>query len=472
MMMLSVQTILVILSAFALINGTAQAQAQAISPDEATDIVREGYIYGYPLVLMDATRRQLTNYAEPTGKAVQGPPNQFIHLREFPDPKFKVVIRPNADTLYSSAWLDLKAEPVVLSVPAADRYFMLPMLSMWSDVFAVPGTRTTGRNTARTFLVVGPAWSGTVPSGMEVIKSPTRYVWIVGRTQTNGKADYGNVHKLQDGYKLTLLSGWGKVGYAPPKGTVDPQVDMTTLPPVQVDKMDAATFFARLAEALKDNPPNAADYPTLHRLERVGFMVGKSFDLNTAAPAIKSAFETATAEAKSRIVAEAKKASGEASKGWSYRVDGGAYGVNYTFRAVIAYYGLGYNLPQDAVYPSVANDSEGRPLNGNSTYVIHFDKGKLPPVGAFWSVTAYDAGGYFMPNAIDRQAIGDRDKLAFNADGSLDLLLQADSPGKEKEGNWLPVAKGAPFNLLLRLYWPKAEILDGMWTPPAVQRVN
>jgi hypothetical protein len=446
-------------------------QTQSLSAEEAREIAREAYIYAYPLVLMDVTRQQLTNYAEPSGRPGQGPPNQFIHLREFPDPKFKIVIRPNADTLYSSAWLDLKAEPVVLSVPATDRYFMLPMLSMWSDVFAVPGTRTTGPNNARTFMVVGPGWSGNVPSGMELIKSPTRYVWFIGRTQTNGKADYDNVRKIQDGYKLTMLNGWGQSDYTPPKGTVDPNADMKTPPPGQVDGMGPAAFFARFAEALKDNPPNEADYPTLHRMERVGIVAGKSFDLNAAAPAIKSAFEHGTAEAKTALAAQAKRASGAGGKGWSYRVDGGAYGVNYMFRAVIANYGLGYNLPQDAIYPSLANDSEGRPLDGNNAYVLHFDKGKLPPVGAFWSLTAYDAGGYFIQNSLQRQAIGDRDKLAFNADGSLDIHFQADSPGKDKEANWLPVAK-APFNLLMRLYWPRSGILDGTWTPPPVMRAN
>ncbi len=256
-----------------------------------------------------------------------------------------------------------------------------------------------------------------------------------------------NVHKLQDDYKLTLLSGWGKADYKPPRGVVDPKVDMKTPPPEQVDKMDAATFFARFADLLKDNPPNNVDYPTLHRLERVGIVAGEGFDLNAAPPAIKDAFERGTADAKKALVEEARKSSGS-GRGWSYRLTGGAYGVDYMFRAAIAYFGLGYNLPQDAIYPSLTNDSEGRPLDGNNHYVIHFNKGKLPPVRAFWSVTGYGEDGYFIPNAIERQAIGDRDKLIFNADGSLDLYLQAESPGADKEGNWLPVAKG-PFNLLM-----------------------
>jgi len=229
--------------------------------------------------------------------------------------------------------------------------------------------------------------------------------------------------------------------------------------------MDAATFFARFAEVLKDNPPNQVDYPTLHRLQRVGLERDQDFDLNAAPANIKQAFERGTAEARALLAAEAKKASGT---GWSYRTDGGAYGVNYLFRATIANWGLGYNLPQDAVYPSLATDSEGRPLDGRNAYVLRFENGGLPPVEAFWSVTAYDADGYFIPNALERQAIGDRDTLALNADGSLELYIQAESPGKDAEANWLPVPK-APFNLLMRLYSPKSEVLDRTWTPPPVK---
>ena len=166
-----------------------------------------------------------------------------------------------------------------------------------------------------------------------------------------------------------------------------------------------------------------------------------------------------------------RKAAGEGGKGWVYNTTGGSFGVNYRDRAAVAYYALGMNLPQDAVYPSLSTDSEGQRLDGTRKYVLHFEKGKFPPVDAFWSVTAYDADGYFIPNALKRQAIGDRDKLQLNADGSLDLYIQADSPGSDKEANRLPVAK-TPFTLLMRLYSPKSEILDGSWTPPAVKRVE
>jgi hypothetical protein len=312
------------------------------------------------------------------------------------------VVRANVDTLYSAANLDLGAEPIVLSVPATDRYFMLPLLSMWTEVFAVPGTRTTGRNTAREFLLVGPGWQGEAPSGLEIIRSPSRFVGIGGRIQTNGPTDYENVHWIQAGMKLTPLSAWGTGEYTPPKGKFDPSIDMKTPPPVQIEKMDALS---------------------------------------------------------------------EGGQGWVYTTRSGVYGVDYLYRAAIAYCCLGENLPQDAVYPSLSVDSEGQHLDGNSRYVLHFDKGQFPPVDAFWSVTAYDTEGYFIPNTLNRLALGDRDKLATNADGSLDLYVQAHSPGSDKGANWLPVAK-APFTLLMRLYSPKREVLDGSWTPPPVRRVN
>ena len=448
---------------------TSSTISREITEEEAHAIARDAYVYAYPLVLMDVFTRQGTNFAQPTGVVTQAPFNQFSHAETFPPADFKAVVRANVDTLYSSANLDLGPEPIVLTVPALDRYFMLPLLSLWTDVFAVPGTRTTGRSTARDFLLVGPNWQGQAPAGLEIIRSPTRYVGIGGRTQTNGVADYDNVHKIQRQYKLTPLSAWGKGDYVPPKSTVDATIDMKTPPPAQVEKMNAPTYFARFAELLKDNPPGPFDYPILHRLERTGFRVGQRFDLGAAPGAIQQGFARGTADGKARVVELAKRAGGEGGQGWVYVLNSGVYGVDYGYRAAIAACCLGENLPEDAVYPSLSIDSQGKPLDGHQKYVLHFDKGKLPPVDAFWSVTAYDTDGYFISNALKRQAIGDRDALKVNADGSLDLYIQADSPGSEKESNWLPVAN-APFTLLMRLYSPKPEFLEGRWTPPPVVR--
>jgi hypothetical protein len=448
------------------------ASAQGISDQEAYAIAKDAYVYAYPLVLTYLTAKQTTNYAEPTGIPTQAPFNQFSHAREFTAVDFKSVVRPNVDTLYSPAVLDLGPEPIVLTVPATDRYFMLPIMSLWTDVFAVPGSRTTGRNVARDFLLVAPNWQGTAPAGLEIIRSPTRYTDIVGRTKADGVADYDAVHKVQAGYKLTPLSAWGKGTYVPPKGKVDPTIDMKTPPPVQVDKMDAATYFGRFAEVLGDNPPSVLDYPTIHRLERIGFHVGQPFDLNAQPANIKQAFERAAADGNALVLAEGKKAGGEGLKGWVYTTRSGAYGVDYLYRAAIAQCCLGENLAQDAMYPSIATDSEGKPLDGGQKYRLHFEKGTLPPVDGFWSVTAYDKDGYFIPNKLGRQAIGDRSNLAANADGSVDVFVQADSPGRDSEANWLPVAAGQPFNLLMRLYWAREAVLQGTWTPPPVTRMN
>lgn len=448
---------------------SSPAPAAPLSEQEAYAIAKDAYVYAYPMMLTYATLRKLSNFAQPIPGDTFGPPNQFHHALAYPNADDKLVIRTNVDTLYSAATLDLKAEPQVLSVPTTDRYFMLPMLSLWTDVFAVPGTRTTGKNAARDFLVVSPQWQGDVPAGLELIRSPTRYVWVIGRTQTNGAADYENVHKIQAGYQLLPLSAWGKGDYTPPKGKVDPAVDMKADPPKVVDQMDAATYYGQFAELLKDNPPNQVDYPIVHRLERAGFRVGESFDLGKAPENVRKAFERGYADGKVLVLAEGDKAAGKGGKGWVYTTRSGTYGTDYLYRAAIAQCCVGENLPEDAVYPALSNDSEGRSLDGNHKYVLHFEKGKLPPVNAFWSVTAYDAEGYFIPNPIKRQALGDRDKLVANADGSVDLYMQADSPGADKEANWLPVAK-APFTLLLRLYWPREEFLEGEWTPPPVVR--
>ena len=449
-------------------GGTAPAQ-QALSPELANEIAAETYVYAYPLVLMDVTARQVTNVRQPAFPL--SPMNQIAHAREFPGPEMRVVIRPNFDTLYSSGYLDLGPEPIILSLPATDRYFMFPMLSMWSDVFAVPGTRTTGPNRAVEFLLASPAWHGEVPEGLELIRAPTRFVSFIGRTQTNEPADYETVHRIQDGMRLTPLSARNRPDWHPPEGTVDPTMDMRTPPPVTVAAMDAGSFFRRFTELLLENPPGPQDYPMLHRMERLGLRVGQVFDPATAPAPLRAPLEAGATEGKRRIAREYDRLDGVGQKGWVYTTEGGSYGINYLLRAGVAAWGLGMNRPQDAIYPSLSKDSDGQPLDGANRYVLRFEPGRLPPVNGFWSVTAYDKEGYFIPNAIHRQALGDRSNLVAGPDGSVELYVQSDSPGSDKEANWLPVQPGS-FNLMLRLYSPKPSFLEGEWTPPQLVRVN
>jgi hypothetical protein len=441
--------------------------AQALTEDEAHAIGVNAYLYFYPLITMDITRLQLTNQ-EPGPGSLGGPMNRFANIEAFPAADMRVVVRPNFDTLYSSGWLDLTKEPVVVSAPDTNgRYYLLPMLDMWTDVFASPGWRTTGTE-ATNFLVTPPGWSGTVPSGMTRIDAPTPYVWIIGRTKTDGPADYDAVHKIQAGYTITPLSQWGKPP-APPEFKIDPSVDMKTPPKIQVDTMPAAKYFAYAAELLKLQPPHVTDQPILAQLSRAGFEVGKNFDLDKADPAVKQAFASAPADAQ-KLMAWKMPTLARVANGWGMNTDTmGVYGNYYLKRAMVAQLGLGANLPEDAIYPLNLADSEGKPLDGANDYTIHFDKGQIPPVQAFWSITLYDNAGFQVANPINRFAVSSWMPFAFNADGSLDLYFQNASPGAGKEANWLPAPKG-PYNLTMRLYAPKSDALTGKWNPPPVTK--
>lgn len=449
----------------------AQTAEVALTPEETYAIARETYLYAYPIVSMDVTMRQATNVPDDATVNMRAPVNQFAHARAYPKADEKDVVRFNFDTLYSFAWLDLSREPVILSVPDTEgRYYLLPMLDMWTDVFAVVGTRTTG-NEAGTYAIVAPGWTGSLPDGVVKIAAPTSAIWIIGRTQTNGPADYDAVHKVQDGYRLTPLSQWGK-DYAPPKNMpVDASVDNTTPPLVQVNSLDGVAMLTRLADLMVKYPPHPNDYPILLRLRQLGVEPGKPFDAAKLSPQTRDIVNKAAKETLAALPVRMLTMT-PAENGWNIgREHMGTYGTAYQWRTLIALGGLGANLAEDAVYPTAFVDGEGKPLGGTNKYVLHFDKGQTPPANAFWSITMYDKEGFQVPNPINRFAIGDRDNLTYNADGSLDIYLQADSPGADKEANWLPAPKDE-FQPTMRIYSPRQEVLDGSWTPPPFKRAN
>ena len=450
----------------------AQAPAEAAKTQAALAAGVEAVVYGYPLVIMDVTKRKTTNFAAPV--AFGGPVNQFANVRAFPDASFKDVVRANVDTLYSSAFLDLSAGPLVMSVPdTGGRYYLMPMLDAWTNVFASPGKRTTGTGAGH-FAITGPGWQGKLPAGVTEIKAPTNLVWIIGRTQTNGPDDYAAVHRIQDGYKLVPLSKFGQP-YTPPPGRVDPSVDMKTPPVEQVANMTSAQFFDRFARLLKDNPPPASEAPILAKLAKIGIVPGQPFDPSKLDPAVAKGLEQALPTALAKLNEAASK-TGAPVNGW--RVPPmilGQYGSEFGVRAAVAMFGLGANLPEDAVYPSVYVDADGQPLDAANRYVIHFEQGQAPPVHAFWSVTMYDPHSFFVPNAINRYAVSSWMPLAKNADGSVDIYVQHASPGKGKEANWLPAPASGAFNMTLRMYWPTEKapsVIDGSWKPPAVRKVQ
>jgi len=445
----------------------ASAQS-AITEQEARAIGVDAYLYFYPLITMDLTRKQVTNVERPEG--IHGPMNMFVSLGEYPSADMRVVVRPNFDTLYTTAFLDLASEPMIVSVPdTGGRYYLLPMLDMWTDVFASPGWRTTGTQ-AGNFLVTPPGWSGTVPSGMTRIGAPTPYVWIIGRTKTDGPQDYDAVHKIQAGYKITPLSEWGKPAQ-PRLRKVDPSVDMKTPPKAQVDAMSAGKFFASAAELLKVNPPHITDQPIIAQLKRIGIEPGESFDLDKADPTVRKALEGAPEDAQ-QLMAWKLPTLARVVNGWQMNTDTiGVYGNYYLKRAMIAQLGLGANVPEDAFYPINLGDETGKPLDGANKYALHFEKGETPPADAFWSVTAYDSEGYQVPNPLNRFALSSWMPFEYNADGSLDLYFQNESPGADREANWLPAPKG-PFNLTMRIYAPRSEALTGKWSPQPITRVS
>ncbi|PSO20893.1 DUF1254 domain-containing protein [Bradyrhizobium sp. MOS003] len=433
-------------------------------------VAQDAYIYGYPLVTMEYTRRIITNVASPVGN--RAPMGQFIKSRQYPDASFRDVTAPNADTLYTTAFIDVEKEPWVLSIPdMKDRYFLFPMLDGWTDVFQTPGKRTTGTG-AQTYAITGPGWKGALPSGVKEYKSPTSLVWILGRIYCTGTPeDYAAVHAAQDACKLVPLSSYGKP-YTPPAGEVDRSIDMRTAVRDQVNGLDAVAYFTLLARLMKANPPAAADAPALARFARIGLVAGQEFDpsrlrnADFAKRVPQIAFDRILLQFK--VNKEVKDING-----WGYTTKTGIYGTDYFMRAFVTAIGLGANRPQDAVYPSSQRDGEGKAYDGAAKYVLHFANGQLPPARGFWSLTMYDSNYFFVANPINRYSISARQNLKSNPDGSVDIYIQKDSPGPDKESNWLPAPSGK-FQLMMRLYWPNDKspsIVNGTWKPPAVKKL-
>ena len=450
---------------------TLPGRAQTLPPSEAKVIAEDAYIYGYSLVTMEMTRRVMTNVREP--EATRAPMGNLLRIREYPNAEYKDVTAPNADTLYTTAWIDVSQEPWVLSLPDAhDRYYLFPMLDGWTDVFQVPGKRTTGTGPQK-YAITGPGWKGTLPAGVKEYKSPTSLVWILGRIYCTGTPeDYAAVHKMQDEISVVPLSSYGKA-FAPPAGKVDPSIDMKTPVRDQVNAMDTAAYFNLLARLMKDNPPAEADAPMVAKMARLGIKSGAPFDFDKLDPAVQAALKDVPKLGFEKIMAHFK-AAGEDINGWVFTTKTGLYGTDYLQRALITAIGLGANRPQDAVYPTSEVDAAGQPYNGTNKYVMHFPKGQMPPVNGFWSLTMYNAEYFFYGNPLNRYTLSARNDLKKNADGSIDLYLQHESPGPDKESNWLP-APADKFILMLRLYWPTEKspsILNGTWKIPAVTKVK
>lgn len=444
-----------------------------ISTDELLKTIGQSYVFGYPLVLMDLTKKVSTNIETPHPTRPIAPVNQLGHFRSFPDHTLTAIVKPNVDTYYSIAWFDLEKEPQVLSMPATERYYLLPLYDAYSNIFASPGTRTTG-TTAQTLLIAGPTWKGETPEGMTLIQSPTQMAWLLGRIQVNSPEDGATTVKaLQDSMRLVPLSESGNENYIPPAGIV--KVENKNIIPVKsIREFDVNTYLNRLSALMVKNPPAAADAAMLEKMAKIGLIPGQPFAVSTDNFILKTKlsklpsfihekFETRRAEPDPALL----------NNGWMMVTeDIGTYGTDYLRRAYIDFIGLGALIPEDAVYPNCSFDKNGKRLDASKKYRIHFDAKQIPPANAFWSLTAYNESEFLVKNELNRFALGDRDDLKFNADGSLDLYIQTKKPSEEKMKNWLPIPSDGPFYLTLRLYWPKQEVLDGKWEIPLVVPVK
>jgi hypothetical protein len=447
--------------------------AGQLSADEALEIAIEAYVYAYPLVLMDLTRVASARGATTDGARALAPMNQFAHSPALPDLQFTSGVRPNVDTLQSSLWFDVSDDPLILRVPdSGGRYYVLTMLDLWSDVFAAPGKRTTGTGPQR-YAIVGPQWAGRLPDGVEPLRSPTSQGWVVCRIQTNAGPDLGDVHAFQAGLRASPLSAIGRATAVLPD-TGSPLVPITppAAPVTQLARMDGATLFSRFAKLLADNPPHPNDYPQLQRMRRLGITPGAPVIRERLSQNAWTALDRAIPFAQRKIRDHATRAV-RIMNGWAMMTSPiGTYGTDYLKRALVAFMGLGASPVEDALFPTAFTMPDGSPFDSNAKYEVRLPANGLPPARAFWSLTMYNDQQLFADNPIRRYAIGNRDYLRYDSDGSLMLYIQRESPGRDRESNWLPTPSQGAFTMTLRLYWPEPKALDGTWAPPLVKHVG
>ena len=380
---------------------------------DADAIAVEAYVYAYPLVTVELTRRRLTNVVAPEGTSA--PMGQFAKLRTYPDASYRDVTAPNADTLYTYAYLDLSKEPWVVSIPdLKGRYAVFSIFDGWTTVFADPGKRTTGTG-AQTYAITGPGWAGTLPKGVKELKSATHVVLFNGKIYCTGTPeDYKAVHALQDKVVAVPLSSYGKP-FTPAPGKVDATFDMKTLVRDQVNGMEGGAYFKLFAELLKTNPPYPEDAAMVAKLGKLGIVPGQDLDLAKLDPAVAQALAKASKAALPRILGWEKEgvAAGDwrFENGWAISTKTGPYGTDYVQRALIAMIGLYANLAQDSIYP-VSNGPElGQVYDGANSYVMHFGKGEMPPVNGFWSITMYDAQYFFVDNSLNRYNVSSAQQI-------------------------------------------------------------
>jgi hypothetical protein len=466
-------TLLTLLSSVLLSCASSQstnAQVAAVAPDrELKKIAADAYIYAYPMVVMATTREVMT--AVPRPGRDKAPLNQISNKRLLPNEN-SPEIYPESDTLSSVSWLDVSKEPVVVSWPnPGNRFILFSLISAWGEVFAAPGTRTVGSQ-KKDFVVTGPNWRGAVPANMQRIVAPTNSVWMIGRTQVNGVSDYDGIYGFQDQLKVTPLSQIGKKIKTNLPVTFNIDVDSRTPILEQVENMDARVFFATFVSELKKNPPAKTDGAIVSKIAALGMFPDKKFEYDQLPAATKEAINSGYFAGQKEF-AEFQRGTPNlrVANGWGHPILAGRYGTNYQVRALMMKLGLETAAPQDMALAQAMVDGRGERLNGGFKYLLKFPKDKLPPVQGFWSVSLYNTRKFFVPNTLNRFALNSTQGLKKNADGSIDIYVQAVSPGKNLESNWLPAPASEDFSLVMRMYWPRQSVLDGSWKIPALEKI-
>jgi hypothetical protein len=441
--------------------GTTLTRAQVAQYTKAANTAVEAYVYGYPLLLMEATETALL--AEN-----KLPVNALLNQQDPVTAADTTVVRPNVNTLYSMSFLNLSQGPEVLSLPATQgNYVLMQILDAWTNVIAAPGTTSTG-SSPQTYVIVGPNWQGALPAGSTPIYSTTDLVWILGRTGLNPSApnNLSAVNALQAEYGLKPLVpsmvpnlGSGSVFGLDSlsKGT----------PPQIVQGLTAQEYFQDLSQAMVQNPAARQDAAAIRHFATIGFVPGQPF---TPTPAASAVLSIVPQLAMQKIEAKEQKL-GTTENRWQTILRGiGTYGVKYLDRAAVANQGLGANLPATAVYPTTKVDAGNKPLEGSNTYRIHFNANQIPPVSAFWSLTLYNATGNLEPVPQGVYTLSSY-TVQENKNKSLDLYVGPTQPAGVGAANWLPSLSG-PYNLTLRLYGPASSVLKGQWKPAWVRQIS
>ncbi|MBL1079432.1 DUF1254 domain-containing protein [Nocardia sp. 2] len=431
-------------------SGSTATSSVTTAPGDDRSVATDAYVFGYPLVLMDVTREH------------GAPANRFEHSRTLPDAANRTLVRPNQDTLYSKAWLDLRTEPVVLEVPAMEsgRYWLMETMDMWTNVAQNPSSVRPQLSSGATggpftYAFLPPGWNGTLPPGITPMPLPTPQAWILGRIQVDGQADLPAVHAIQDGLRIAPLSAWvANPGAGNPAAESPSTADAVQI----VAGMDGRAFFDRMCALMAIDPPAPVDAPALQRFAALGITPGGS-----AGKIAAEVLDGAVADGRGRVE-NYRDPANTIIEGWNYSAAAGRYGTNYGQRAYVARMGLGGNLPEDALYPTYYGS-----VDGNGSMRLHFAPGQLPPVDAFWSITAYAADGFLIPNPASVYSVGHQLPVATNPDGSVDILIQNAHPTAQvAAANWLPIPEHGKFTLTMRLYAPQPTAIDHTWKPPAV----